>query len=96
MSLVAGERGKNQKESKEEAKPEITEDSKKWLHGFNEGKREPLSHLEGFRWSNRDSKDLLLAWSRDSSCPPQGTSKRVSSPPVDGRSHRTTRADMGW
>lgn len=41
MSLVAGERGKNQKESKEEAKPEITEDSKKWLHGFNEGEHEP-------------------------------------------------------
>ena len=96
MRLVTGERGQNEKEGKQKAKPEITEDSKKWLHGFNEGKREPWSHLEEFHWSNHDSKDLPLAWSHYSRGPPQGISKRVSSPPVDGRSHRTTRADRGW
>ena len=31
LSLVTGERRENQEESKEEAKPEIPEDSKKWL-----------------------------------------------------------------
>ena len=31
LGLVTGERGQNEKEGKQKAKPEIPEDSKKWL-----------------------------------------------------------------
>ena len=47
------------------------------IHGVNEGKREPQSHLEECHWRNHDSKDLTPERFCFSHSPPQGTSRLV-------------------